>query len=156
MQSRENGAGRAVHHGAPDDAPDGVQVELEKSSGEEILYGEMTAACDFSQGFSISGLEQGGAPLARAGIPPWQFLPIRTGVGFGARTFQFRPRFGLKIWAVQLDIASDNIGWLLSHDSFSRGSAGCGAHAEAVDPVSHTGRIQCRSAFDFGRRAHLS
>ena len=105
----------------------GVQVELEKIKWvKKILYGEMTAACDFSQGFSdFPGSSRGERLSLGLEYRPWQFLPIRTGVGFGGEDhFNFALGFGLKIWAVQLDIASDNIGWLLSRDSFSRGSLG--------------------------------
>jgi len=53
--------------------------------------------------------------------------PDQDGVGFGGLDrFNFALGFGLKIWVVQLDVASDNIGWLFSHDSFSRGSLGSG------------------------------
>ena len=105
----------------------GVQVELEKIKWvKKILYGEMTAACDFSQGFSdFPGSSRVGRLSLGLEYRPWQFLPIRTGVGFGGEDhFNFALGFGLKIWVVQVDIASDNIGWLLSHDSFSRGSLG--------------------------------
>ena len=105
----------------------GVQVELEKIKWvKKILYGEMTAACDFSQGFSdFPGSSRVGRLSLGLEYRPWQFLPSRPGGGFGGEDhFNFALGFGLKIWAVQLDIASDNIGWLLSHDSFSRGSLG--------------------------------
>ncbi len=105
----------------------GVQVELGKIHWvKKFLYGEMTAACDYRQGFSdFPGSSRVGRLSLGLEYRPWQFLPIRTGVGFGGEDhFNFALGFGLKLWAVQIDIASDNIGWLLSHDSFSRGSLG--------------------------------
>jgi hypothetical protein len=105
----------------------GVQVELGKIHWlKKFLYGEMTAACDYRQGFSdFPGSSRVGRLSLGLEYRPWQFLPIRTGVGFGgADHFNFALGFGLKLWVVQLDVASDNIGWLLSNDSFSRGSLG--------------------------------
>jgi hypothetical protein len=105
----------------------GVQVELENIRWvRKFLYGEMTAACDYRQGFSdFPGSSRVGRLSLGLEYRPWQFLPIRTGVGFGGEDHvNFALGFGLKLWVVQLDIASDNIGWLLSRDSFSRGSLG--------------------------------
>jgi len=107
----------------------GVQVELENVYMlKKFLYGEMTAACEYRQGFSdFPGSSRVGMLSAGLEYRPWQFLPIRTGVGFGgADHFNFALGFGLRLWALQLDVASDNIGWLFSHDSFSRGSLGFG------------------------------
>jgi hypothetical protein len=119
--------GGAFTVGLPTTLRMGVQVELGKIRWlKKILFGEMTAACDFRQGFSdFPGSSRVGRLSLGLEYRPWQFLPIRTGVGFGGEDhFNFALGFGLKIWVVQLDIASDTIGWLLSHDSFSRGSLG--------------------------------
>ena len=119
--------GGAFTVGLPTTLRMGVQVELGKIHWlKKVLYGEMTAACDYSQGFSdFPGSSRVGRLSLGLEYRPWQFLPIRTGVGFGGEDhFNFALGLGLKIWVIQLDIASDNIGWLLSHDSFSRGSMG--------------------------------
>ena len=105
----------------------GVQVELENIRWvKKILYGEMTAACDYRQGFTdFPGSSRVGRLSLGVEYRPWQFFPIRTGVGFGGEDhFDFALGFGLKLWILQLDVGSDNIGWLFSHDSFSRGSLG--------------------------------
>jgi hypothetical protein len=88
----------------------------------------MTAECDYRQGFSdFPGSSRVGILSAGLEYRPWQFFPIRTGVGFGgADHFNFALGFGLKLWMLQIDVASDNIGWLFSHDTFSRGSLGVG------------------------------
>ena len=105
----------------------GVQIEMENIRWvKKVLYGEMTAAVDYTQGFTdFPGSSRVGRISAGLEYRPWKFLPIRTGVGFGGEDhFDFALGFGLKLWDIQLDIGSDNIGWLLSHDSFSRGSLG--------------------------------
>ncbi len=119
--------GGAFTVGLPTTLRMGVQIEMENIRWvKKILYGEMTAACDYTQGFSdFPGSSRVGRLSAGLEYRPWQFLPIRTGVAFGGEDhFDFALGFGLKLWVVQLDIASDNIGWLFSHDSFSRGSLG--------------------------------
>jgi hypothetical protein len=121
--------GGAFTVGLPTTLRMGVQVELGQIRWvKKILYGEMTAGCDYAQGFSdFPGSSRVGRLSLGLEYRPWQFLPIRTGVGFGGvDRFNFALGFGLKIWVVQLDVASDNIGWLFSHDSFSRGSLGVG------------------------------
>ena len=119
--------GKAFSVGLPTTLRLGVQAELENIHWvKKFLYGEMTAACDYTQGFSdFPGSSRVGRLSLGLEYRPWQFLPIRTGVGFGGEDhFNFALGFGLKIWVIRLDIASDNIGWLFSHDSFSRGSLG--------------------------------
>jgi hypothetical protein len=121
--------GKAFTVGLPTTLRMGVQVELKKIPWvKEFLYGEMTAACDYTQGFSdFPGSSRVGRLSLGLEYRPWQFLPIRTGVGFGGEDhFNFALGLGLKVWVFRLDIASDNIGWLFSHDSFSRGSIGVG------------------------------
>ncbi len=121
--------GTAFTVGLPTTLRMGVQFELENIHMlKKFLYGEMTAACEYRQGFSdFPGSSRIGMLSAGLEYRPWQFLPIRTGVGFGGEDhFNFALGFGLRLWALQIDVASDNIGWLFSHDSFSRGSLGVG------------------------------
>jgi hypothetical protein len=121
--------GEAFTVGLPTTLRMGVQAELKNIPWvKEIFHGEMTAACDYTQGFSdFPGSSRVGRLSLGLEYRPWQFLPIRTGLGFGGEDrFNFALGFGLKVWVIQLDVASDNIGWLFSHDSFSRGSLGVG------------------------------
>jgi hypothetical protein len=121
--------GGAFTVGLPTTLRMGVQAELKDVPWvKEFFHGEMTAACDYTQGFSdFPGSSRVGRISLGLEYRPWQFLPIRTGVGFGGEDrFDFALGFGLKIWVFQLDFASDNIGWLFTHDSFSRGSLGVG------------------------------
>lgn len=115
--------------GLPTTLRAGVQVELENLRWvKKVLFGGLTAACDYTQGFSgFPGTSRVGRLSLGLEYRPWQFLPIRTGASFGgADRFDFALGFGLKIWVFRLDIASENIGWLFSHDTFSRGSLGVG------------------------------
>lgn len=121
--------GEAFTVGLPTTLRLGVEVELDSIRWvRNFLFGEMTAACDFRQGFSdYPGSSRVGRLSLGLEYRPWRFFPIRTGVAFGgADRFNFALGFGLRFWVVQLDVASDNIGWLFSHDSFSRGSLGIG------------------------------
>jgi hypothetical protein len=121
--------GGAFTVGLPTTLRMGVQVELENIPWvKKILWGEMTAACDYRQGFSdFPGSSRVGRLSLGLEYRPWQFLPIRTGVALGGEDhFNFALGFGLRFWVFRLDVASDNIGWLFSHDSFSRGSLGVG------------------------------
>ena len=105
----------------------GVQVDVAEIPWvHRFMFGELTAACDYTQPLAAApGYGMAGRLAAGLEFRPWHFLPLRTGVGFGGPDhFDFALGFGLKLWALQLDVGSDNIGWLLSHDSFSRGSLG--------------------------------
>ena len=105
----------------------GVQVDVERIPWVgRFMVGELTAACDYTQPLAgAPGYGMTGRVAAGLEFRPWHFLPLRTGVGFGGPDhFDFALGFGLRLWVLQLDVASDNIGWLLSHDSFSRGSLG--------------------------------
>ena len=107
----------------------GVQVDVGRLPlVRTFMFGELTAACDYTQPLAdASGYGKTGRVAAGLEYRPWHFLPLRTGVGFGGPDrFDFALGFGLKLWVLQLDVASDNIGWLFSHDSFSRGSLGVG------------------------------
>ena len=121
--------GEAFTVGLPTTLRLGVEVELDSVRWlKKFLVGEMTVACDFRQGFSdYPGSSRVGRLSLGLEYRPWRFFPIRTGVAFGgADHFNFALGFGLRLWVIQLDVASDNIGWLFSHDSFSRGSLGVG------------------------------
>jgi hypothetical protein len=122
-------AGNAFTVGLPTTLRMGVQVELENIPWvKKFLFGEMTAGLDYRQGFSdFPGSGRVGRLSMGLEYRPLQFIPIRTGVAFGGEDhFNFALGFGLRFWVVELDVASDNIGWLFSHDSFSRGSLGIG------------------------------
>ena len=119
--------GAAFSVGLPTTLRLGVQVELENIRWlKSILFGEMTAECDYAQGFTdYPGSSNVGRLSLGVEYRPWRFLPIRTGIAAGGPDhFNFALGFGLKLWALQIDVGSDNLGWLLSHDSFSRGSIG--------------------------------
>jgi hypothetical protein len=121
--------GAAFTVGLPTTLRMGVQTELKNVPWvKEIFHGEMTAACDYTQGFSdFPGSSRVGRVSLGLEYRPWQFLPLRTGVGFGGvDRFDFALGFGLKLWIFELEVASDNIGWLFSNDSFSRASLGVG------------------------------
>ncbi len=121
--------GAAFTVGLPTTLRMGVQAEMKNIPWvKEFFHAEMTAACDYTQGFSdFPGSSRVGRLSLGLEYRPWEFLPLRTGLGFGGEDrFDFALGFGVKIWAVELEFASDNIGWLFSHDSFSRGSIGAG------------------------------
>jgi hypothetical protein len=121
--------GGAFTVGLPTTLRMGVQVELGNIPWvKKFLYGEMTAACDYRQGFSdFPGSSRIGRLSLGLEYRPWSFFPIRTGVALGGGDHSsFALGFGLRLWVFQLDVASDNIGWLFSQDSFSRGSLGVG------------------------------
>jgi hypothetical protein len=105
----------------------GVQIEMKKVPWvRDFLPGEMTAACDYRQAFAD---EPGSSRVGHLSLGleyrPWHFLPLRTGIAMGGEDrFNFALGFGLRFWVVQLDVASEDMGWLFSHDSFSRGSLG--------------------------------
>ncbi len=107
----------------------GLQAEIGNIGWvKRILYGEMTAECDFEQGFSdYPGSSRIGRLSMGLEYRPWKFLPLRTGIAVGGEDrFNFALGFGLRLWVVQLDLACENVGWIFSHDTFSRASVGAG------------------------------
>jgi len=93
---------------------------------KKVLMGDLLVECDYNQGFNNF---PGSTTIGRFSIgteyKPWSFIPLRTGVSFGGLDrFNFALGFGLHLGLFQLDVGSDNMGWLFSHDSFTHGSVG--------------------------------
>lgn len=107
----------------------GVAAELQNLPlFDEWLPGELLVACDYNQGL----VENAGAtlhPRVSLGMEyrPVGFLPLRTGVSFGGTDHaNVALGFGLHFGPFDLDLASENAGWIFATDSFSYGSAAVG------------------------------
>ena len=93
-----------------------------------IILGELTLGFDYHQGFSnVPGATS--RPRFSTGFEyrPLSFLPLRAGLSVGGRTSTlFALGFGFQMGLFSFDVASENLGWLFSPDSFSQGTVAVG------------------------------
>ena len=107
----------------------GAAVQLHNVPAlKKILWGEWMFACDYNLGL-VEGA--GGSQTGRFSMglefKPWKFLPLRTGASFGGPDhFNFALGFGLHFGVFDLDLASDNLNFLLSEASLAHGSVAMG------------------------------
>jgi hypothetical protein len=107
----------------------GFAVEVHKMPFvKEAFWGELEVGIDYNQGFQET---PGSTRAARFSIGaefrPWRFLPLRTGVSFGGTDHSsFAFGFGLHFVVLDIDVASENLDWLISPDTFSYGSVAVG------------------------------
>jgi hypothetical protein len=107
----------------------GFAVELHKLDlFRSLIMGELTVGCDYHQGFStVPGATT--TPRFSTGLEyrPVAFLPLRAGLSVGGYTStHFALGFGVHMGVFNLDVASENLGWLFSPDSFSHGTVAVG------------------------------
>ncbi|HEX9005939.1 MAG TPA: DUF5723 family protein [Bacteroidota bacterium] len=107
----------------------GASVELDQLEAlGRFIPGEMTVACDLDQTLAEAPGYLPGTRLA-LGMEwrPWRFLPVRAGYSWGGTDHQnFALGLGLHFGFFELDLASENPGWLFAADSFSYASASVG------------------------------
>ena len=103
----------------------GASVELHRFPWfEEMIAGEMTVAVEYAQGLTHA---PGGTVVPRGSLGleyrPWGFLPLRTGISFGG-TDGVNVAFGLGLHfgVYDLDLGTENLGWLLMPNSAAHGS----------------------------------
>jgi hypothetical protein len=107
----------------------GAAVELHKMKFfKPFMFGELLVECDYSQGFyDIGSTTKVGRLSLGLEYKPWNFLPIRTGVSFGgADHFSYALGLGFHFGVFDLDLASENIGWIFAPRSLSYASAALG------------------------------
>jgi len=107
----------------------GVALEMSRLPAfRNGFSGEMTVALDYNQGFNdVPGSTTHARFSLGVEYRPIPFLPLRTGIEVGGEDgFNFALGLGLKLGFFELDIASDNLGWIFDRSSFSRASAAFG------------------------------
>ncbi|MGB6033899.1 MAG: DUF5723 family protein [Bacteroidota bacterium] len=107
----------------------GFAVELHKLDlFRPLILGELTVGFDYHQGFSrVPGATP--RPRFSTGLEyrPVSFLPLRAGLSVGGSTStHFALGFGIHMGVFELDVASENLGWVFSPDSFSHGTVAVG------------------------------
>jgi hypothetical protein len=125
-ESRE---GKAFSTSLPTILRLGFAVEVHKLDlFRPLILGELTVGFDYHQGFStVPGATT--RPRFSTGLEyrPLAFLPIRAGLSIGGYTStHFALGFGVHMGVFNLDVASENLGWLFSPDSFSHGTVAVG------------------------------
>ena len=93
-----------------------------------FLFGELDLAVEFDHCVEETPLVPRGSRFS-VGMEyrPWEFLPLRTGVSVGGPGHgSLALGIGLHLGVFVLDVASEDIGWLFSRDTFSYGSAAVG------------------------------
>jgi hypothetical protein len=107
----------------------GAAVELHRLPWfQEIMGGEMTVAVDFAQGLVRV---PGGTLVPRTSLGceyrPWSVLPIRAGISFGGTDgVNGALGIGLHLGVWDLDLATENLGWIFTPNSAAYGSVALG------------------------------
>lgn len=107
----------------------GVDVELTQNRMlRKIIFGDMTVACDVAQVLAPApGIVAGTRFSLGMEWRLFGFLPLRTGYMWGGTDHQnFALGLGLHLGFFQLDLASENMGWLLDRNTFSYASVSAG------------------------------
>ena len=93
-----------------------------------IVFGDMTIACDLNEVLQDVPGNPAGTRLA-VGMEwsPWRFLPLRTGYAWGGPDHtNFALGMGFHLGFFELDLASEDLGWLFSPKTVSYGSVSAG------------------------------
>lgn len=125
----KSGPGGSFKTPLPTTIRTGVSFELRRVEFlGKLIPGEMTVGCDLSQiVFDVPGSFSGTRLSCGAEWRPWTFLPLRTGISMGGSDHQnFALGLGIHAGFFAFDIASENLGWLLSPDNFSYASVSAG------------------------------
>jgi hypothetical protein len=94
----------------------------------KFIFGDLTVGCDMSQVLQDAPGDPAGTRLS-LGMEwcPWGFLPLRAGYGWGGPDHtNFALGFGVHVGFFDLDIASEDLGWLFSPKTISYGSLSAG------------------------------
>ncbi len=93
-----------------------------------FVFGEMTVGCDFTQVLQDApGIPAGTRFSLGMEWSPWKFIPIRTGYSWGGPDHtNFALGLGLHFGLFELDLASEDLGWLFSPKTVSYGAASVG------------------------------
>ncbi len=93
-----------------------------------LVFGEMTVACDLNQVlYDAPGTPAGTRFSLGMEWSPWRFLPIRTGYAWGGPDHtDFALGLGLHFGFFELDLASEDVGWLFSPKTVSYGAVSAG------------------------------
>ncbi len=94
----------------------------------KLIFGELTVACDLNQVLQDAPGNPAGTRFS-VGMEwsPWRFLPLRTGYGWGGPDHtNFALGFGFHVGFFDLDLASEDLGWLFSPKTISYGSVSAG------------------------------
>jgi len=106
----------------------GIALELHKTDMFVEMPGELLLGFDYAQGLENAMSFSGGPRFsfgAEYSLVPW--LPLRTGVRFGRdERAQLAFGFGVHVENLQIDLASEDIGWVLSPSGASTGSFAAG------------------------------
>jgi hypothetical protein len=106
----------------------GVALEIQKIPEMEEMPGELLIEINYNQSLVETPFSTT-APRVSLGVEykPLPWLPLRSGVSFwGTDYVNLALGFGISFTAVEFELASENVTWLLSPKSFSRGSISAG------------------------------
>jgi hypothetical protein len=127
--SGRHGVGGSFSTSLPTTFRLGAAAELHKLPLiRRIIYGELTAAADLAVGFhDVPGASTRTRISLGVEYRPLPFLPIRMGGSLGGESrSNFALGIGARIWMVDLDIATENVGWIFNHDNLQSGGAAVG------------------------------
>jgi len=93
-----------------------------------IVFGELTVGCDVDQVlFDAPGTPAGTRVALGMEWSPFRFLPIRTGYSWGGPDHtDFALGLGVHLGLFELDLASEDLGWLFSPKTVSYGAVSAG------------------------------
>ncbi|HCV43457.1 MAG TPA: hypothetical protein DGH68_08220 [Bacteroidetes bacterium] len=106
----------------------GVALEIQKIPDMEDMPGELLIELNYNQSL-IETPYSTTAPRVSLGVEykPYPWLPLRSGVSFwGTDYVNLALGFGISFTAVEFELASENVTWLFSPKSFSKGSISVG------------------------------
>ena len=105
----------------------GGLLSLHKLVDLGIFQNGMEICLDYSQGLRGAATTEPGRVSLGLEFSPLSWIPLRGGISVGGRDhLSGALGFGLYLGSFHLDVASDNVGWLLSPSDFSAGAIAVG------------------------------
>jgi hypothetical protein len=105
----------------------GVMIAVEKLVDVGILSNGLAVCIDYNQGLHSEGITEPARVSMGLEYSPLRWFPLRAGVSLGGIDhFNTALGCGLHLGSFELDLASDNLGWLFSPSTFSGGSLSAG------------------------------
>lgn len=106
----------------------GMAVEAHKLDFFAWMGGGLLLAFDYTQGL-VNSTRSTTTPRVSAGFEysPWSWLPLRSGISFGGTDgMNVGLGLGILLGTFEMELATENAGWLFQSSSFSYGSIAMG------------------------------